>query len=200
MNPRDELRVKIEGHVKIVEYLDRTDLEAGKVNRVMLDKRNAIHKENASIIIARALAGQPSGSVFQMAFGTGGSTVGPTGVIVFATPNTTGAANLNQPVYFELVDDLQGAPSGNSLAVRHINGTLFSDLEIRCVLDKNEPFGQAAFSNAGTKNVNTSNFMFDEIALKTEDDLLMTHVVFSPVEKAADRIFECVYSLRIRIA
>lgn len=195
----DEIKIKIEGHVKIVEYENIEDVGDESKGRVVLDKRNAVHEENASILIARAIANRENGSIFTMHFGTGGATVDPLGNILFATPNTSGAADLNTPVYFEVVDDNQAAPAGNQMAVRHINGTLFSDVEIRCVIDKNEPFGQAAFDNVGV-NLNTSLFVFDEIGLKTEDDLLVTHVVFTPVEKSANRIFEIVYTLRIRIA
>lgn len=197
----DEFKVKIEGHLKITEYENIEDVgDESKACRVHVDKRNAVHEENASILIARAIANRENGSIFTMHFGTGGATVDPLGNILFATPNTTGAADLNTPVYFEVVDDNQAAPAGNQMAVRHINGTLFSDVEIRCVIDKNEPFGQAAFDNVGGVNLNTSLFVFDEIGLKTEDDLLVTHVVFTPVEKSANRIFEIVYVLRIRIA
>ena len=195
----DEIKIKIEGHVKIVEYENIEDVGDESKGRVVLDKRNAVHEENASILIARAIANRENGSIFTMHFGTGGATVDPLGNILFATPNTSGAADLNTPVYFEVVDNNQAAPAGNQMAVRHINGTLFSDVEIRCVIDKNEPFGQAAFDNVGV-NLNTSLFVFDEIGLKTEDDLLVTHVVFTPVEKSANRIFEIVYTLRIRIA
>ena len=195
----DEIKIKIEGHVKIVEYENIEDVGDESKGRVVLDKRNAVHEENASILIARAIANRENGSIFTMHFGTGGATVDPLGNILFATPNTSGAADLNTPVYFEVVDDNQAAPAGNQMAVRHINGTLFSDVEIRAVIDKNEPFGQAAFDNVGV-NLNTSLFVFDEIGLKTEDDLLVTHVVFTPVEKSANRIFEIVYTLRIRIA
>jgi hypothetical protein len=195
----DEFKVRIEGHVKIIEYEDLEDVGNESKGRVVMDKRNAIHEENASILIARAIANRENGSIFTMHFGTGGATVDPLGNILFATPNTTGAADLNTPVYFEVVDDNQAAPAGNQMAVRHINGTLFSDVEIRAVIDKNEPFGQAAFDNIGV-NLNDSSFVFDEIGLKTEDDLLITHVVFTPVEKTANRIFEIVYTLRIRIA
>ena len=195
----DEIKIKIEGHVKIVEYENIEDVGNESKGRVVLDKRNAVHEENASILVARAIANRENGSIFTMHFGTGGATVDPLGNILFATPNTSGAADLNTPVYFEVVDDNQAAPAGNQMAVRHINGTLFSDVEIRCVIDKNEPFGQAAFDNVGV-NLNTSLFVFDEIGLKTEDDLLVTHVVFTPVEKSANRIFEIVYTLRIRIA
>ncbi len=195
----DEIKLKIEGHVKIVEYDDTSDIGDESKGKVLMDKRNAIHNEHASLIIARGLAHREDGYVYSMWFGTGGATIDPLGEIVYATPNTTGAADLNTPVYFEVVDDNSGAPAGNGMSVRHINGTLFSDVEIRCVIDKNEPFGQAAFDNVGDTNINSSAFVFDEIGLKSKDDLLITHIVFSPIEKSANRIIEVVYTLRIRI-
>lgn len=195
----DEIKIKLEGHVKIVEYDEKCDIGDESKGKVLMDKRNAIHNEHASVIIARGLAHREDGYVYTMWFGTGGATIDPLGEIVYATPNTTGAADLNTPVYFEVVDDNSGAPSGNSMSVRHINGTLFSDVEIRCVIDKNEPFGQAAFDNVGDTNINSSAFVFDEIGLKSKDDLLFTHIVFSPIEKSANRIIEVVYTLRIRI-
>lgn len=195
----DEIRVTLEGHVKIYEYASREDLEAKVPARILLDKRNAVHKENASILLARGITNRIFGSIYSMHFGTGGATIDPTGLIVYASPNTEGSADLNTPVYFEVVDDTESAPTGNSMAVRHINGTLFSDAEIRCVIDKNEPFGQPGFDNVGAVNLNTSDFTFDEIALKTEDGLLVTHVVFSPILKSANRIIEVVYTIRVRI-
>lgn len=195
----DEFKVKIEGHVKIVEYDEECDIGDESKGKILLDRRNAIHPEHASLIIARGLAHRDDGYIYSMWFGTGGATIDPLGNIIYATPNTTGAADLNTPVYFEVVDDNSGAPAGNQMSVRHINGTLFSDVEIRCVIDKNEPFGQAAFDNVGDTNINTSAFIFDEIGLKSKDDLLITHIVFSPIEKSANRIIEVVYTLRIRI-
>lgn len=198
-NLSDTFKTRIQGHLKINQYVDQDSMDDGNVEKVWVDKRNAIHKENASILIARAISDREFGSIHSMHFGTGGATIDPIGNIVFASPNVTGAADLNNPVYFEVVNDNNGAPAGNQMAVRHINGTLFSDVEIRCVIDKNEPFGQAAFDNIGTTNVNDSDFVFDEIGLKTEDELLVTHVVFSPVEKSANRIIEVVYTLRVSI-
>ena len=196
----DEIKVKLEGHVKIHEYESWEDLlDQDQQGRVLMDKRNAIHNEHASILIARAITNRENGSIYTMHFGTGGATIDPLGNILYATPNTTGAADLNTPVYFEVVDDTAGAPPGNQMAVRHINGTLVSDAEIRCVLDKNEPFGQPSFDNVAGVNVNNSLFVFDEIGLKTEDGLLITHITFSPIEKSANRIIEVVYTLRVRI-
>ena len=198
MKLAEEILIRIEGHVKIFEYENIEDMGDESKATVLLDQRNAIHNEHMSLAVARSLGNRENGSVYSMHFGTGGATIDPLGNILFSTPNTSGSADLNTPVYFEVVDDNRGAPDGNQMAIRHISGELFSDLEIRCVMDKTEPFGQPAFDNVGS-NINTSTFVFDEIGLKTEDGLLLTHIVFSPVEKAANRIIEVVYTLRIRI-
>ncbi len=195
----DQIDLTITGHVKIFEYEDWSGVGTD-TGDVKLNRRNAIHPENASIVIARGLGNRDDGYIHTMHFGTGGATIDPLGNITYVTPNTTGAADLNTPVYFEVVDDNSGAPAGNQIAIRHINGTLFSDVEIRCVIDKNEPFGQPAFDSVGTTNINSSIFVFDEIGLKTKDNLLITHIVFSPLEKSANRIFEIVYVLRVRIS
>lgn len=216
----DQINVRLEGHVLIREYTDMDGLLADRSaeidanweteqlrdrymrnghGQVVMDQRNAIHNEHASIIIARGLANREDGSVFTMHFGSGGATIDPLGNIIFATPNTTGAADLNIPTYFEVVDDTLGAPPGNQMAVRHINGTLFSDVEIRCVIDKDEPFGQQAFDSVGFNINDDTLFVFDEIGLKSEDGLLLTHITFSPIQKSANRIIEVVYTLRVRI-
>lgn len=194
----EEFTVKIQGHVLIKEHEDLSTVgtDGGKV---LLSKRNAVHEEHMSLAIARGLGNREDSSVYTMHFGTGGATIDPLGNILYATPNTTGSADLNSPEYFEVVDDRAGAPEGNQMSLRHINGTLFSDLEIRCVLDKNEPFGQDSTDNVSGTNINESSFIFDEIGLKTEDDLLLTHIVFSPIQKSANRIIEVVYTLRVRI-
>lgn len=172
--------VGLEGHVLIKAY-DSKDSES----KVLLDKRNAIHHEHAVVLVAKALAGYEHRSIHSMHFGNGGTTTDPSGTITHNNPNATGDADLYSPIYFELVDDGTGAPQGNQMAIKHVAGTLFSDLEIRCIIDKNEPFGQAG-----------RTFVFDEIGLKTADGTLITHVVFSPIEKSEDRIIEVIYTIR----
>jgi len=191
----DQVGVGLEGHLQIVGY------DGGSSTPIeLLNKRNAIHREHASVLIAAALANRSTnGSIFSMHFGTGGATVDPLGNITYASPNITGAADLNVPVYFEVVDDNNGAPSGNQMAVKHVNGTLFSDIEIRCVIDKTEPFGQSATDNVGGSNINSSPFVFDEIGLKTESGLLFSHVIFSPIEKSSNRVIEIIYTIRITV-
>lgn len=189
---QDKLNISIEGHVKITSYNDDKSDE-----RVHLDKRNAIHRENMSLAIARALAGEDSGHVYSMHFGSGGATVDNAGSITYSDPNVSGAADLNVPSYHEVVDPDRGAPTGNVMGARHVAGALVSDVEIRCVLEKNEPFGQPVFDNVSLNS--DGEFVFDEIALKTDDGLLITHIVFAPIAKTANRVYQVVYTLRVSL-
>lgn len=190
---KDECTISVEGHVKIMSYADRDRSDPVQ----LLSKRNAIHKEHMSIAIARALAGADTGHVYSMHFGTGGATIDQTGTITYSDPNVIGAADLNVPAYHEVVDSTRGAPDGNTVGSRHVVGLPSTDVEIRCVLDKSEPFGQPAFDNSVTTV--EGEFVFDEIGLKTSDGLLLTHIVFAPITKSSNRVIEVVYVLRIRL-
>ena len=93
----DQSGVMIEGHIKIF------DPESGEV---MVDKRNAIHYENMSQSLANSLANKTTGFVHEMAFGNGGTSVDPTGVITYLTPNSTGTnASLYNQTYYKVIDD-----------------------------------------------------------------------------------------------
>ena len=67
-----------EGHIKIHDP---------DTKEVFVDKRNAIHYENMSVAMVNSLSNQGYGTVYQMIFGTGGTTVDPTGLITYLTPN-----------------------------------------------------------------------------------------------------------------
>lgn len=190
---QDHLNISVEGFVKIMSYADADRNDPVE----LLSKRNAIHKEHMSIAMARAMAGEDSGHIYSMYFGSGGATIDQSGSITYSDPNVIGAADLNVPVYHEVVDSTRGAPDGNTVGSRHVVGLSYSDIEIRCVLDKSEPFGQPAFDN--TVTTVEGDFVFDEIGLKTSDGLLLTHIVFAPITKSANRVIEVVYVLRVRI-
>ena len=89
--PQDNTGVMMTGHIKI------SDPETGEV---IVDKRNAIHYENMSQALANSLANKTTGFVHEMAFGNGGTSVDPTGIITYLTPNSTGsnAALYNQHI------------------------------------------------------------------------------------------------------
>lgn len=186
---------KIEGFVKI------TDPKSGEV---LVDKKNAIHYENISIAMAQTLSNRTVGYIYQMAFGNGGSSVDPTGVITYLPPNTTGQnADLYNETYAKVVDDNSAAdtdPANNKMTVLHTAGNVYTDILVTCLLDYGEPAGQQAFDNSTNFN---GEFVFDELGLKcwngsATDLRLITHVIFHPVQKSLNRQIQIDYTLRIQ--
>lgn len=184
-----------EGHIKIFDP---------ETKEVYIDKRNAIHYENMSVAMVQSLSNQGYGTVYEMVFGTGGTTVDPTGLITYLTPNTIGInSSLYNQTYSKVVD--QNAtenvdPVRNKMEVRHISGATYSDILISCLLDYGEPLDQEAFDNSVDMN---GNFVFDELGLKSKgpndtDGKLLTHVVFHPVQKSLNRLLQIDYTIRVQ--
>ena len=195
--PQDKSGIKVEGHIKI------WDPTSGEV---IVDKRNAIHYENMSIALANSLADRSTGFIHEMAFGNGGTTVDPTGIITYLTPNSTGSnASLYNQTYYKVVDDNSSGnkdTSRNKMEVRHTAGNKYTDIVVTCTLDYGEPAGQAAFDNTTDFN---DTFVFDELGLKSfegtengDTNKLLTHVIFHPVQKSLNRLIQIDYTLRIQ--
>lgn len=185
----------IEGHIKIFDPQSK---------EVFVDKRNAIHYENMSIAMAQSLANTNLGYIFQMAFGNGGSSVDPTGVITYLPPNTTGAnAALYNETYAKVVDQnspLNTDPTQNKMTVLHTSGQVYTDILVSCLLDYGQPAGQQAFDNSTDFN---GEFVFDELGLKawegaTDKLMLVTHVIFHPVQKSLNRQIQIDYTIRVQ--
>ena len=190
---------KSEGFVKI------SDPNSGEV---IVDKKNAIHYENISIAMAQTLSNrtiaQGGGWIYEMAFGNGGSSVDPTGVITYLPPNTTGQnADLYNETFAKVVDDNSAAntdPNNNKMTVLHTAGNVYTDILVTCLLDYGEPAGQQAFDNSTNFN---GEYVFDELGLKcwngsATDLRLITHVIFHPVQKSLNRQIQIDYTLRIQ--
>jgi hypothetical protein len=184
-----------EGHIKIHDP---------NTKEVFVDKRNAIHYENMSVAMVNSLSNQGYGTVYQMIFGTGGTTVDPTGLITYLTPNTVGVnSSLYNQTYQKVVD--QNAienqdPIRNKMEIRHVSGATYSDILISCLLDYGEPLDQEAFDNSVDMN---GEFVFDELGLKglgpnTSDGKLLTHVIFHPVQKSLNRLLQIDYTIRVQ--
>jgi hypothetical protein len=184
-----------EGHIKIHDPVTK---------EVFVDKRNAIHYENMSVAMVNSLSNQGYGTVYQMIFGTGGTTVDPTGLITYLTPNTVGVnSSLYNQTYQKVVD--QNAienqdPIRNKMEIRHVSGATYSDILISCLLDYGEPLDQEAFDNSVDMN---GEFVFDELGLKglgpnTSDGKLLTHVIFHPVQKSLNRLLQIDYTIRVQ--
>jgi hypothetical protein len=194
MQSKETTGVHIEGHIKI------HNPETGEV---FINKRNAIHYENISIALAQSLANSGQGFIYEMAFGNGGTAVDPTGIITYLTANSTGSnASLYNETYKKVVDDRSSNntdPTRNFIETRHVTGTNYTDVFITCLLDYGEPSGQQAFDNANDSN---SSYIFDELGLKsystTGQSLLLTHVIFHPVQKSLNRLIQIDYTVRIQ--
>jgi hypothetical protein len=194
MQSKDLTGVHIEGHIKI------HNPESGEV---YINKRNAVHYENISIALAQSLANSGQGYIYEMAFGNGGTAVDPTGIITYLTPNSSGAnASLYNQTYAKVVDDRSSNnsdPTRNYIETRHVTGTNYTDVFITCLLDYGEPSTQLAFDNTTD---NQSEFVFDELGLKsyssTDQSLLLTHVIFHPVQKSLNRLIQIDYTVRIQ--
>ena len=186
---------KIEGFVKIHDP---------KTGEILLDKKNAINYENISVCMANTLSDKTTGFIYQMAFGNGGSAVDATGVITYLPPNTVGTnASLYNETYTKVVDQNNAAnqdPGNNYMTVVHTSGQVYTDIVVTCLLDYGEPAGQQAFDNSTNFN---GEYVFDELGLQcwngsTANLLLITHVIFHPVQKSLNRQIQIDYTLRIQ--
>jgi hypothetical protein len=192
----EQAGIRLQGHIKIFDP---------ETKEVYVDKRNAIHYENFSIALASGVSNQESGVIAEMAFGNGGSRIDPTGIITYLTPNSSGSgASLYNQTYYKTVDGRNPNatdPSRNFMEVRHIVGTTYSDILVSCLLDYGEPSGQAAFDTGSNQN---NSFVFDELGLKSYNSagpntgLLLTHVIFHPVQKSLNRLIQVDYTIRVQ--
>jgi hypothetical protein len=193
-NLHDKSGILIQGHIKIFDP---------ESNEVFIDKNNAIHYENMSIALADSIGNRGQGWIYEMSFGNGGTSVDPTGIITYLTPNSTGTnASLYNQTYTKIVDDNSvnnTDPVRNKIETRHVSGTNYTDVLVTCLLDYGEPSGQDAFDTATDQN---SLYVFDELGLKgySPDGTgnLLTHVVFHPVQKSLNRLIQIDYTVRIQ--
>jgi len=194
MHSRENTGIHIEGHIKISDPLTK---------EVYVDKRNAIHYENFSIALANSVADRNKHFIYQMAFGNGGTFVDPTGIITYLTPNSFGSnAGLYNQTYSKIVDDQSSSnldPSRNYIEVLHTTGNNYTDVLVTCLLDYGEPANQSAYD---TTSSGESAYVFDELGLQSYDPsgnpLLLTHVIFHPVQKSLNRLVQVDYTVRIQ--
>jgi hypothetical protein len=184
----------VEGHIKI--WYPET-------GEVAINKRNAIHYENMSIAMAESLANAGQGFIYEMVFGNGGTTVDPTGIITYLTPNSAGTnSSLYNETYSKIVDDRSASnvdPTRNKIETRHVTGTNYTDILVTCLLDYGEPADQTAFDNATDNN---DQYVFDELGLRSYSSngtgRLLTHVIFHPVQKSLNRLIQIDYTVRVQ--
>ena len=196
MQSQETTGIHIEGHIKIWDPESKT---------VYINKRNAIHYENISIALANSIANSGNGFVYEMAFGNGDTAIDPTGIITYLTPNSSGSnASLYNQTFQKVVNQNSvnnKDPSRNFIEVRHVTGTNYTDVFVTCLLDYGDgnTSGQQAFDNTTDAN---GTFVFDELGLKSYsasgNSLLLTHVIFHPVQKSLNRLIQIDYTVRVQ--
>jgi hypothetical protein len=194
---KDESIVGVDGHIKIWDPIS---------GDIFVNRHNAVHPENMSIAIANTLTSSGLYHIYEMHFGNGGTTVSGAGVVTYKSPNVNVTTDdLYNKTYFKVIDANDTVnnldPTNNFMAVTHVAGTTYTDVVTTCTLDYAEPTGQDVLDNSTDME---GTYIFDELGLKSKAatlgaGLLLTHVIFHPVQKSANRLIQIVYTLRIRV-
>ena len=194
----DKSFIEADGHVLI------KDADSGEV---LLDKHNAINFENISEAMAGALANKTepvSGQLYhidKLAYGDAGTETSATGAITYKAPNVNDTDDqLHNQTYEKSVNaSLEtGDPAfdpDNKVVQSHPAGEHYTDLVITSTLDYSEPGDQR--ETDGDNGV-TPVYVFDELGIKLKTGKLISHIIFHPIEKSANRRIQIVYTLRIR--
>jgi len=205
---QETLKTTVSGHVQI------SDRATGEV---LVDKYNAIHPKNMATAIARGLSNAANYQIFKMKLGNRGTYIDGTQQIVFNPPLTTGdTADLYNPTYVEIVDDADSAVGvGNSVTFTNIPASTNTRVIVTCVVSANEAFDNASDTNNSGQiegGNGVSPFFFDELGLFTKEtsgassdldpagELMLSHLIFSPIEHTGNRELVIVYTLTISVS
>lgn len=191
----EQITWKSVGHV-LLKYKD--------TNEIVLDDYNAVHALNMSRAIARGLANETGFQIYKVKLGNGGTFVNSIDQIEFYDPNITGSsADLYNATYEEIVDDADvSVGSGNSVLTQEVDTVDLPtswQVVVTCNITADEPVGQD-IDDMGSPTLDPeSQFSFDELGLFTSDDKLLTHIIFAPILKTANRELELTYTLTITV-
>jgi len=191
-NFNEQTNISVDGHV-LIKDMD--------TNEVLLDKHNAINFQNFAFAVANCLANKTEDSenfyITKMAFGNGGTEIDGNGNITYKSPNVDGS---NANLYNDLLDNV-GNPyykQVSSIDVLNAEGSPYTDITVKVILDYDDPASVGLdLDNASTFDTD-SDWVIDELALVTESDYKLTHLIFHPIQKSKNRKIEILYSIRIR--
>lgn len=190
-NLNDTSLIGIEGHIKI------WDPESGEV---LVRRRNAINYENMSIAIASLLANESGNTgthqIATMRFGNGGTTIDGLGTVTYKATNTNSASGaLYNQTFSKAVDEAVSGSASNSTEISHTSPNTYTDVITTCTLDFDSVTGEDDTDTATSMN---GTYVFDELAIYSGNNDLLTHVIFHPVQKSKNRKIQVIYTLRIR--
>lgn len=200
----DSTSINIDGHVKIWDP---------NTQEVFVSKHNAINPEAMTMVIATMLQGNNNSYIYEMHLGNGGLIIDETGNITYndVTDNlSTGIeAGLYNPTYFKVVDTFDTINNtdivNNKVVVSHTSGLSYTDLVVTCTLEELEPNSSSENSLVEGGEEFAGDYIFNELGLKSRGSegkntgYLLSHIVFDPVQKSANRVVQIIYTLRIRV-
>ena len=200
-NVDDTSVVGMDGHVLI------RDIDTGEV---LLNKHNAINFYNMSIALTKLLAGEldekaTAFNITSLELGNGGTIIDGSGNVFYRTPNVgTTDSTLYAQTYSK---DITTATAQNKIDSITYTSKVWSDVVVTATLDYLEPAdGAPSVTNGKTFDEDQSDidndngagsYVFDEMALKTASGKFLTHLIFHPIEKSANRKLEVIYTIRI---
>lgn len=213
---KEALKTTVAGHVLIKD----------DQGNVLVDQHNAIHPKNMATAIARGLSNTVNYQIYKIKLGNQGTYIDSSQQIVFRPPNTTGDdADLYNPTYAEVVDDDQQAVgSGNSVTFTNIPATTNTRVIITAVVSANEAINRPTdeadsdtSDDGGLDGIGVNaaiptegEFFFDELGLFTKEtagamldgdgELMLSHLIFSPIEHTGNRELTIVYTLTISVS
>ena len=192
-----------------------------------LNKCNAIHFGNLNLAFAKAVSGDPAGHISFMSFGNGGAVVSGT-EINYKVPRVSNVQNLSEQLYSTTFVQKMSNLSTNPIEYDNMNfvsiptgqsNLPYKDIVATVTLSfgDNGPTGQNVTNNGSAED----SFVFDEIALyagpatalssnnssdpvtiqnfiNNSETAMITHVIFSPIEKAQNVELEIIYTIRIQ--
>ena len=200
----ESLHTLVSGDVTIID---------NSTGKVLVEKRNAIHPKNMATAIARGLSNTANHQVFKLKLGNQGTYIDSTQQIVFRPVITTGDdADLYNPTYVEVVDELDSAVGpGNSVVYTNIPSSTSTRVIITAVISSNEAVNNPTDGGDGDPSLNPEGtYFFDELGLFTKQtdtnllngagELMLSHLIFSPIEHTGNRELTIVYTLTISVS
>jgi len=200
----EALNTIVTGHVLI------KDTSTGEV---LLDKYNAIHPKNMATAIARGLSNSQNYQIFKLKLGNQGTYIDASKQIVFRSPVVTGdTADLYNPTYVEVVDELDtSVGAGNSVVFTNIPSSTSTRVIVTAVISSNEAVNNPTDGGDGDSSLDPEgSYFFDELGLFTKQtdtnllngtgELMLSHLIFSPIEHTGNRELTIVYTLTISVS
>lgn len=192
------VKVKFENIVDVYSYDSIEDAKKNENGKQELHTHNDIHPENMSYLLASAIMCEQNNQLYTMGFGNGGSQTDNIGRTIILPPNTIGRnISLYNMTYSKNIANGNASnidSENNNITLEHIVGNNYTDVVVRCTLNRFEPSGQEVLD---TNTPESDQYVFDEIALIDKLGNMVCHTCFNPIQKTSNRVIVVVYRVRI---